>query len=67
MFIERFKRLSLLCVLTAVPMLIGSFVTLVQSAEGPSKEKVKVLYHQFKGRSGSAFPAMGEGHTIGLR
>jgi len=45
MFIDLFKRLSLICVLAAVSMLIGSFVTLTQSAEGPSKEKVKVLYH----------------------
>src|SRR5574341_2648791 len=45
MFIERFKKLSLLCVLAAVPVLIGAFAGAAQSAESPSKEKVKVLYH----------------------
>ena len=45
MFIKRFKTLSLLCALAVVPMLIGSFAGDAQSAEGPSKEKVKVLYH----------------------
>ena len=45
MFIERFKQLSLLCVLAAVPVLIGAFAGAAQSADSPSKEKVKVLYH----------------------
>ena len=42
---EWFKKLSLLCAFAVVPVLIGSFGTTAQSAEGPSKEKVKVLYH----------------------
>jgi|SRR6478672_12303293 len=45
MSIECFKKLSLLCALAVVPVLIGSFGTTAQAAEGPSKEKVKVLYH----------------------
>ena len=44
MFIERFTKLSLLCAITVVPVLLGVFAD-AQSAEGPSKEKVKVLYH----------------------
>jgi hypothetical protein len=45
MFIERFTKLALLCALAVVPMLFGSFAGDAQAAEGPSKEKVKVLYH----------------------
>ena len=45
MFIEWFKKLSLLCALALVPVLIGAFAGVAQSAESPSKEKVKVLYH----------------------
>ena len=45
MFIDRFKKLSLLYVLAAIPMLLVSFAAPAHSAEGPSKEKVKVLYH----------------------
>jgi intracellular sulfur oxidation DsrE/DsrF family protein len=45
MSIEWVKKILLLCALAVVPMLIGSFAGDAQSAEGPSKEKVKVLYH----------------------
>ena len=45
MIIDRFKKLSLLYVLAAIPMLLVSFAAPAHSAEGPSKEKVKVLYH----------------------
>jgi uncharacterized protein len=45
MFIGRFKYLSLLCALAAVPVLFWAFPGAAQSAESPSKEKVKVLYH----------------------
>ena len=45
MFNELLKKLSFLCLLAVVPVLIGSFAGEAQSAEGASKEKVKVLYH----------------------
>ena len=41
---EWFKKVSLLCALAVLPVLIGSFGTTAQS-QGLSKEKVKVLYH----------------------
>ena len=45
MFIEWSKKLTLLCALALVPVLIGSFVGTAQSVEGPGTDKVKVLYH----------------------
>lgn len=45
MYAEWVKRLLFVCALTAIPVLFGSFADPAQSAEGPSKEKTKVLYH----------------------
>lgn len=45
MYVEWVKRLFFVCALTVIPVLIGSFADSAQSAEGQSKEKIKVLYH----------------------
>ena len=46
MCIESLKKLSLICTLAVIAVLVGSFAASdAQSAEGQGKEKVKVLYH----------------------
>lgn len=45
MYFQWINRLLFVCALTVIPALTGSLADSAQSAEGLSKEKIKVLYH----------------------